>query len=73
MEDVKLACTTAGLTQRKAHERDCGMDLAKRNFLNVKYNTQNEIQSSILTKKKKKQLPLEDCEIHEAFQLSTSH
>ena len=50
VEDVKLACTTAGLTQRKAHARDCGMHLGKKNCLNVKYNTQDEMQSSILKK-----------------------
>jgi len=70
MEEVKLACIAAGLTQRKAHTRDYDMHFGKRNCLNVKYNTQDEVQSSIL---QKPQLPREGCEIHEAFRLSTLH
>lgn len=50
-EDVKPACTTAGLTRRKAHARDCGMHLGKSNCFNVKCNTQDEMQPSVLQKK----------------------
>lgn len=49
--------------------------LRQEDCLRVKYNMQDEKQSSILQKKKKQknQLPLEGCEIREAFQLPTLH
>lgn len=53
MEDVKFACTIAGLPLRNAHTRNCGMHLGKR-IAEVSSIIHKMKYSHLFYKKKKK-------------------